>query len=749
MPSIQFGGVVSGLNTQSIVDALVAAEKQPLTALQTQEANLTAQKSSYTTVGTAMDDLIAKIKAFTVTSAGASRSATSTNSSILTATASTSAAVATYQVSVDRLATATRAGSTAAIGAAVTGSVNTSLTLAKANLAAPITVGNMALTVDGTTVQVAVGDPTTATLQDVMDSLSSALQAQLQATDPGSTVSATIVGGKLQLAIGGNTAAHDISFGDVGDTSNLATAMGLKTQGVTATQNATITSAAYLDPTITSLNLPGNITAGQISAIVDGTIVHYTVGDPTTTTLDQMMAGFGKAISDQLAAGGANKGADAAATMTVGAVGNRLQLAMSGATLTHSLSFGSASDTSNALGMLGIANSSVTNASDPTLTGTTNLGVTRMLGPLDGAGLTGLTSTTTGVLTINGTDIAYDTTIDSLATITSRINNSNAGVIASVDRTNDEVLLTRKDTGALAMDITDTSGTLGAALKLAPGTTNAQTIGSTSQVTVDGRSVVSTSNTVTSAIDGVTMNLASQSTVGQTETITVGVDSTAVTTALTNLISSFNHLGDVLDSATATTPGTSGGNAGAASPLAGDPTAMTMFLSLRDTFFQTIGSGTLNSMGSLGLNTGAVGAAVGTTNRLMLDQNKLAAALNSDPNAVANLLDKSTGPLGSLLTQLQGYEDPSNKNAYIQAHVAGLTSEVTDTQHREADQQTIIDNYTTMIEAQYTAMETTLAMLQSQSQQIAAQLGYTTSSTGSGLGNSSSSSSSSSSSTGG
>jgi hypothetical protein len=54
-----------------------------------------------------------------------------------------------------------------------------------------------------------------------------------------------------------------------------------------------------------------------------------------------------------------------------------------------------------------------------------------------------------------------------------------------------------------------------------------------------------------------------------------------------------------------------------------------------------------------------------------------------------------------------------------------------------------------MIEAQYTAMETTLAMLQSQSQQIAAQLGYTTSSTGSGLGNSSSSSSSSSSSTGG
>jgi flagellar hook-associated protein 2 len=742
MPSIQFGGVVSGLNTQSIVDALVAAEKQPLTALQTQESNLTAQKASYASLGSAIDDLVAKVKAFTVTSAGSSRSATSSDNSILTATASTSAAVATYQVSVDRLATATRAGSTAAIGAGITGSVDTSLTLANSNLAAPITAGNMALTVDGDTVQVAVGNPATTTLQNVIDNLSSALQTQLQATDPGSTVSATIVGGKLQLAISGNTAAHDISFGDVGDTSNLATAMGLKTQGVTATQNATITSGAYLDPTIASLNLPGNLTAGQISAIVDGTIVHYTVGDPTKTTLAQMMAGFGKAISDQLDAGGANVGADAAAAVTVSVTGNRFQIAMSGATLAHSLSFGSASDTSNALGMLGIANSSATNATNPTLTGTTNLGVARMNGPLDTAGLTGLTSTKTGVLTINGTDIAYDTTTDSLATITSRINNSNAGVIASVDRTNDKLMLTRKDTGALAIDIKDTSGTLGAALKLAPGTTNAQTIGSTSQVTVDGRSITSTGNTVTTAIDGVTLSLAAQSPMGQTETITVGVDQTAVTTALTNLITSFNHVGDILDSATATTPGTSGGTAGTASPLAGDPTAMTMFLSLRNTIFQTVGSGAINSLGALGLNTGAVGAAVGTTNRLQLDETKLSAALTSDPNAVANLLDKTTGPLGSLLTQLQGYEDPSNQNAYIQAHTTGLTSDISDVKNREAEQQTIIDNYTTMIEAQYTAMETTLALLQSQSQQIAAQLGYTTSSTGSGLGNSSSSSSS-------
>jgi flagellar hook-associated protein 2 len=361
---------------------------------------------------------------------------------------------------------------------------------------------------------------------------------------------------------------------------------------------------------------------------------------------------------------------------------------------------------------------------------------------LDSAGLTGLTSTKTGVLTINGTAINYDTTADSLSTIITRINNSAANVTASLDRTNDQILLTRKDTGAVAMDITDTSGTLAAALKLAPGTTNAQTIGLTSQVTIDGRVVTNTSNQVGGAIDGVTLNLVSKDATGQVETLSVGVDQTAVQTALTNFVSSFNSLGDLLDSATATTPGTSGGTAGSASPLAGDPQAMTMFLTIRDTIFQTIGSGTMNSLGALGLSTGAVGSAVGTTNRLQLDTTKLAAALTSDPNAVANLLDQTTGPMGSLLTQLTGYDDPTSKTSYIQAHVAGIADDIVSLHSREADQQTLIDNYTTMIEAQYTAMETTLAMLQSQNQQIAAQLGYTTTSSGNGLSGSSSSSSS-------
>jgi flagellar hook-associated protein 2 len=403
------------------------------------------------------------------------------------------------------------------------------------------------------------------------------------------------------------------------------------------------------------------------------------------------------------------------------------------------LAFGAAGDSSNALGMLGIDSATATNAMNPTLTGTTNLGVVRINSVLDAAGLSGLTSTSSGVITIDGVDIAYDTTADALSTIISRINNSAAGVVASIDRTNDKLVLTRKDTGATAMDIEDTSGNLGAALKLAPGTTNAQTIGASAQVTVDGRSITSSSNTVTNAIDGVTLNLLTLSPLGLTQTLTVGVDQAAVTSALNSFISSFNSLGDTLDKLTESTPGQAGGTPGTSGPLASDPTATSLFLSLRETLFEATGSGSINSLGAIGLNTGAIGSAAGSTDRLQLDSTQLTSALSSNAVQVASLLDSSTGPLAAVLAKLKTFEDPANTSAYIQSHTTGLGTEISQIQREEVDRQEMINNYQTMIEAKYAAMEATLAQLQAQSQQIAATLGYSTSSSSSGSGTSSSS----------
>ena len=108
-----------------------------------------------------------------------------------------------------------------------------------------------------------------------------------------------------------------------------------------------------------------------------------------------------------------------------------------------------------------------------------------------------------------------------------------------------------------------------------------------------------------------TLSLVGMTPIDETsETLSVGVDTSGVQTALNSFISSFNSLGNTLDQLTQNTPGQSGGTAGTTGPLGDDPTALTMFLNLRATVFQTFGSGSTNSMGAIGVNTGAVGAAV-------------------------------------------------------------------------------------------------------------------------------------------
>jgi len=587
MPAIQFGGVASGLDTKSIISALMDIERQPLLRLQVQASTLTTRKAAYGTLGTALGDLLAKVQAFTLTSAGSARTATSADPTRFTAAAGSTAIPGQYRVSVDRLATATKATSTSAVGTAVTDATAVG-TMASLPLPGTVTAGQVGLAVDGQIVSVTVGDPATTSLKSVMDGIAAAIQARVQATDAGAAVSASIVGNQLRFTITGAAADHDIVFGVAGDTSNALSLFGV---------------------------------AGQ-----------------------------------------------------------------------HVANFG-----------LGAT----------TITGSTLLGVAQAAVPLDSAGLTGLASTTSGVLTINGVAIAYDTTVDSLNTVLTRINNSQAGVVASIDRTNDRIVITRKTAGASAISIVDTAGTLGAALNLAPGTTNAQVIGQGAQVTVDGRVVTSDTNTVTNAIDGVTLTLLDQS--ATTATLTIGVDGAAIERSLNDLVGSYNALADTLDKLTTHAQGAPAG------PLEGDATITGLALSLRSLIMAPGAglTGSLVSLGDLGVNSGAVGSKVGTTTRLSINAAKLTSALASDPTRVAYLLSSSAGILGPLqdrIKALTGADGP------IGAGTSGIDAELRSNAAAQAQQQARIDLKQRALEAKFAALEAALAQLQSQSSQVSAQV---------------------------
>ncbi len=579
MATFSVSGAISGLDTQQLLSALVSAEQAPLTRLQTQRKTLLGTQGAYTDLRIYLSRLETAATAFSKDLSGSKRSASSSSSTVLAASAGTSALAGSYSVTVDQLATSTRATSTAAMGKAIT--------------------------------------------------------------------------------------------------------------------------SDDLTKTLSSLSLPGTVTGGQVSMVVDGKVVTATIGTPSSTTLGAALTAISNALTTQIQA---NEGGGSTSTATVSISGNRLQVAVSGAS--HAVSFGASGDTSNALAVLGLAGTGTTTITNSTpMTGRSALGVTSTSSALDSAGLSAtFTAASTGTLTVNGAAISYNTSTDTLSSIVTKINASSAGVTASLDRTNDKLVLTARTGGAAYMSITDT-GPLAAALNLAPGTTNAQAVGQQAKVTIDGQSYYSDSNKVTGALTGVTITALAQG----TSTITVTPDTSGVTSAVQELVNAYNSLADKLDALTANP---ANGTKGA---LAGDLEARSLTLNLRRTLTASTGTGTFRSLADLGVTSGAVGSAVGSTSRLSLNATKLAAAIEQDPTSVADILNGTSGLLAPLTTAVNNWTKTGGR---LSTSADSITSQLSLLSSRQTALQERIDAKTAALEARFSRMEQTLSQLQSTQKSI-------------------------------
>jgi flagellar hook-associated protein 2 len=106
MASITSPGIGSGLDINSLVSQLVDAEKKPQTdRLDTKEAELQARLSAFGTLKGALSSLQSSLSGLTSLSTYRGRTATSSDTDVLTATAGTTAAAGNYQISLTGLAT--------------------------------------------------------------------------------------------------------------------------------------------------------------------------------------------------------------------------------------------------------------------------------------------------------------------------------------------------------------------------------------------------------------------------------------------------------------------------------------------------------------------------------------------------------------------------------------------------------------------------------------------------------------------
>jgi flagellar hook-associated protein 2 len=143
-------------------------------------------------------------------------------------------------------------------------------------------------------------------------------------------------------------------------------------------------------------------------------------------------------------------------------------------------------------------------------------------------------------------------------------------------------------------------------------------------LTIDGISVTKPSNTITDAIQGVTLNL-TKATPSTPTTLTVASDSSGITTALNNFVAAYNNLNSTMSQLTAYNASTK-----TAGMLLGDPTAGTLEDRIQSVLAQALPSGTLTTLEQVGLGVQSDGS-------LSLNTTTLNAAVAANPNSIASL----------------------------------------------------------------------------------------------------------------
>jgi flagellar hook-associated protein 2 len=306
----------------------------------------------------------------------------------------------------------------------------------------------------------------------------------------------------------------------------------------------------------------------------------------------------------------------------------------------------------------------------------------------------------TGTLTItvggSSTAITIDSSNNTLAGIAAAINSTpNAGVSASVITTTGgaRLVLTGTNTG-LANQITVTpSGGDGGLASLALTTVPAQD----ASYSINNFPATSSSNLVTNAISGVTLNLLQASAPGTPTTLTVSPDTTSAQAAIDKFVAAVNGVLSSIQTLTSYDPSTQ-----QAGPLNGNATLEAFQNQLQNILgkFTNAGGG-IKSLTDLGISAGADGT-------YSTDDTKLGNALSASLAAVGNLLGGANGIATQIANLVDGYTKPGGLLDTINK---GLQTSLTNVSKQQSALAAQMAAYSARLTAEYNAMDRAVALL--------------------------------------
>jgi len=244
--------------------------------------------------------------------------------------------------------------------------------------------------------------------------------------------------------------------------------------------------------------------------------------------------------------------------------------------------------------------------------------------------------TLAGTVTIQGQTFDTSTTgSDTLAGLVSAINSAAIGVTASVitDSSGSRLSIVSGTSGAAGQLSAITSTLSDSTSGGSPISVSTAQAGQDANLTVDGVSVTSASNTVTSAIAGVTFQLLATSAAPVQVQITD--DTTDIATAINSFVSAYNTVvGDVNTQEQSSAGGTS-------AALLGSPLIAQIQEALTNSLFSGAASGSIQNITQLGIS-------VNNDGTLTVDADTLTSALNSNLSNVTGFLQNS-GSFGQTL----------------------------------------------------------------------------------------------------
>ena len=321
------------------------------------------------------------------------------------------------------------------------------------------------------------------------------------------------------------------------------------------------------------------------------------------------------------------------------------------------------------------------------------------------------TAAGTDTVVTNGTDVkltigtAATQTLSTDGTLTGLVNALNAsgtGVHASTVRLDDGSLrlsVQATTTGAAAaFTLTDSTGAalLGGATVVS---------GTDAAVTIGTDTVHSATNTFSGVVTGLDFTV-SAAAVGQTATLSVTADGTSATAKVKSFVDAVNEVLSQIDTLTSFNAAT-----GTSGSLASESSLREVRSSLVNALY---GAGN-TSLADIGIQTDRYG-------KLTFDSDKFDTALKADPGAVAARFT-ATGAAG-YANRVQ-----TVATAASAAHTGTLTTSITGRSAGITSLQKSIDNWTDRLELrrttmtrQFTAMETALSKMQSQSDWLASQI---------------------------